>query len=80
MQGILPTYYYKVNEKKNVLIEERLRTLRNWLNLPEDQRPHILALYFPDTDHQGHTFGPDAPESHSWTGKIHRKHITHKNA
>ncbi|HTI94461.1 MAG TPA: ectonucleotide pyrophosphatase/phosphodiesterase [Puia sp.] len=63
MQGMLPTYYYKVNEKKNVLIEDRLQTLRNWLNLPEDQRPHFLALYFPDTDHQGHTFGPDAPET-----------------
>ena len=63
MQGMLPTYYYKVNENKNVLIEERLRVLRNWLSLPEDQRPHFLALYFPDTDHQGHTFGPDAPET-----------------
>jgi len=63
MQGMLPTYYYKVNENKNVLIEQRLRTLRNWLSLPEDQRPHFLALYFPDTDHQGHTFGPDAPET-----------------
>ncbi len=63
MRGMLPTYYYQVNEKKNVLIDERIRTLKNWLSLPEDQRPHFLAFYFPDTDHQGHEFGPDAPET-----------------
>jgi predicted AlkP superfamily pyrophosphatase or phosphodiesterase len=63
MQGMLPTYYYTVNENKNVLIGERLRALRTWLSLPEDQRPHFLAFYFPDTDHQGHTYGPDAPET-----------------
>ena len=63
MQGMLPTYYYKVNLNKDVLITERIRTLKNWLSLPEDQRPHFLAFYFPDTDHQGHTFGPDAPET-----------------
>ncbi|HEY4063992.1 MAG TPA: ectonucleotide pyrophosphatase/phosphodiesterase [Puia sp.] len=63
MKGVLPTYYYKMNENKDVFIEGRTRALKNWLSLPADRRPHFMAFYFPDTDHAGHNFGPDAPET-----------------
>ncbi len=31
-----------------------------WLELPYAIRPHLLTLYFSQTDHSGHNFGPDS--------------------
>ena len=38
---------------------ESTRYLR-WLDLPSDQRPTFLTLYFSDIDSAGHDFGPDS--------------------
>lgn len=61
IQGINPTYYYVYNDK--IAIHNRINTVVNWLKLPEDKRPHLITFYFPQVDHAGHTFGPDAPET-----------------
>jgi len=60
-QGIFPTYYYHYNEKIN--IHDRIAIVKNWLSLPADRRPHLIAMYFPEVDHVGHKKGPDAPET-----------------
>jgi predicted AlkP superfamily pyrophosphatase or phosphodiesterase len=39
----------------------RVAQLLAWLDLPE--RPAFLTLYFDTVDHDGHEFGPDAPET-----------------
>jgi predicted AlkP superfamily pyrophosphatase or phosphodiesterase len=31
--------------------------------LPAAKRPHLITFYFPEVDHAGHEFGPDAPET-----------------
>jgi predicted AlkP superfamily pyrophosphatase or phosphodiesterase len=61
IQGINPTYYYIYNEK--IAIHDRISAVVNWLKLPEDKRPHLITFYFPQVDHAGHMFGPDAPET-----------------
>lgn len=61
IQGINPTYYYVYNE--NIAIHDRISAVVNWLKLPEEKRPHIITFYFPQVDHAGHIFGPDAPET-----------------
>lgn len=61
IQGVLPTYYYAYTEK--VAIDQRIEEVVKWLSLPEEQRPHIITFYFPEVDHAGHTYGPDAPET-----------------
>jgi len=61
IKGVLPTYYYQYNE--DVPFEERVKTVRQWLQLPDDQRPHLITFYLPEVDHAGHSFGPDAPET-----------------
>jgi len=33
-----------------------------WLDLPPDQRPTFLTLYFDAVDHAGHEHGPDTPQ------------------
>ncbi len=63
IKGVLPTYYYNPNPNKDVYVDGRVMALKNWLNQPEDKRPHFISIYFPDTDHAGHDYGPDAPET-----------------
>jgi predicted AlkP superfamily pyrophosphatase or phosphodiesterase len=62
INGVYPTYRYPYNEKIN--INDRIGTVVNWLKLPAERRPHLITFYFPEVDHAGHHFGPDAPETH----------------
>jgi predicted AlkP superfamily pyrophosphatase or phosphodiesterase len=59
IQGIKPTYHYIYNDKTN--IGTRIQAVKNWLMLPEDRRPHMITFYFPDVDHDAHTYGPEDP-------------------
>ena len=59
IQGIRPTYHYIYNEKTS--IGTRIQTVKDWLSLPEDRRPHMITFYFPDVDHDAHTYGPEDP-------------------
>ncbi len=61
IQGVKPTYYYNYNTK--ISIHNRIQGVVNWLNLPPEKRPHFITFYFPEVDHAGHTYGPDAPET-----------------
>ena len=61
IKGIHPTYYYLYNE--STPIEERIETVINWLELPEEKRPHLISFYFPEVDDAGHQYGPDSPET-----------------
>jgi len=42
--------------------EQRVDQVLAWLDLPADQRPGFLTLYFDGVDHAGHLHGPDSPE------------------
>ncbi len=53
-----PTYYYHYHEAFSP--EQKVEKVINWLKLPEKTRPHFITLYFPEVDHAGHTYGPDA--------------------
>ncbi len=59
IQGIKPTYHYIYNEQTT--IGKRIQTVKDWLSLPEERRPHLITLYFPDVDHDAHTYGPEDP-------------------
>jgi predicted AlkP superfamily pyrophosphatase or phosphodiesterase len=61
IQGIFPSYYYKYNEK--IDIDKRIKVVVDWLSLPEESRPHLITFYFPEVDHDGHIYGPDATET-----------------
>lgn len=63
IQGILPTYYYAPNKSKKVSADDWMTGIDTWLNLPEEKRPHLIACHIGDTDHAGHNFGPDSPET-----------------
>jgi len=59
IQNTRPTYYYKYNDKIN--IANRIKAVKDWLSLPEEQRPHMITFYFPEVDHEAHTYGPNHP-------------------
>jgi predicted AlkP superfamily pyrophosphatase or phosphodiesterase len=42
--------------------EKRIDQIVAWLNLPPSERPHFITLYYSNTDHAGHLYGPDSPQ------------------
>lgn len=46
----------------NVTPNQRVDQVLAWLDLPADQRPKFITLYFDEVDHAGHSFGPDSPQ------------------
>jgi predicted AlkP superfamily pyrophosphatase or phosphodiesterase len=47
---------------KTIPSDSRVDRVLGWFDLPADQRPIFLTLYFEAVDHAGHDFGPDSPE------------------
>ena len=61
VQGVRPAYYYLYNE--DISIDDRLKAVKHWLQLPEEQRPHLITFYLPEVDHEGHDHGPESKEA-----------------
>jgi predicted AlkP superfamily pyrophosphatase or phosphodiesterase len=64
--GFRPSYYATWDAKtqstpqaEQARIDDTLALLR----LPDADRPHFIAIYFSEPDHEGHEFGPDARET-----------------
>ena len=53
--------YFHVYEH-NRPYPERITGVVNWFNLPYEERPHFVTLYFDLTDGVGHEFGPESEE------------------
>jgi predicted AlkP superfamily pyrophosphatase or phosphodiesterase len=62
IQGKRPSYYLAPYDD-NYPDQKRVEQVLAWLQLPPEKRPHFITLYYPNTDHAGHTYGPDAPET-----------------
>ncbi|MEM8509298.1 MAG: ectonucleotide pyrophosphatase/phosphodiesterase [Bacteroidota bacterium] len=60
INGMHPKYYYIY--QKQTPYEFRVRRVLEWLALPENERPHMITLYFSLVDTVGHTYGPEAKE------------------
>jgi alkaline phosphatase D len=58
--GIDPTYIRPYDG--TLPNKSRVDQVIQWLQLPDDQRPHFISLYFSDVDSMGHKFGPDSNE------------------
>ncbi|OWM66124.1 hypothetical protein CDL15_Pgr015551 [Punica granatum] len=46
----------------SVPFEERVDTVLSYFDLPAEEMPAFMTLYFEDPDHQGHKVGPDDPQ------------------
>jgi predicted AlkP superfamily pyrophosphatase or phosphodiesterase len=61
IQGKRPSYYLAYDDKFPE--EKRVEQIIAWLRLPPEQRPHFITLYYANTDHAGHLYGPESPET-----------------
>ncbi len=60
VRGVQPTYWKRYQQSDP--FEDRIDTVIYWLNLPIEQRPRLICLYFHEPDGIGHQKGPDSPE------------------
>ena len=58
---VRPTYYYRFNDR--ISLDTRLKAVKDWLTLPEAQRPHLITFYLSWVDHAEHFYGPDSKEA-----------------
>jgi len=65
--GFRPSYYLHFNDGLDD--RRRLDQVVAWLGLPAAERPHFITLYYSNTDHAGHGFGPDSAEERA---AVHR--------
>ncbi len=64
--GFRPSYYarYDANTERTPESQQaRIDDAVALLHLPAADRPHFITIYFSEPDHEGHEFGPDAPET-----------------
>lgn len=64
--GFRPTYYATFDSKTQATPQAeqaRIDDALALLHLPAADRPHFIAIYFSEPDHEGHEFGPDARET-----------------
>jgi alkaline phosphatase D len=64
--GFRPSYYATFDSKtqaKPQAEQARIDDTLALLHLPATDRPHFIAIYFSEPDHEGHEFGPDARET-----------------
>ena len=47
-----------------------MKTVLEWLTLPDDQNPDIVTLYFDEPDHAGHQKGPESELVISYSVKL----------
>lgn len=60
IRGHRPDHYLTFDGK--ISADHRVDQVLAWLDLPADQRPRFLTLYFDQVDHQGHDYSPDSAE------------------
>jgi alkaline phosphatase D len=64
--GYQPTFYSRFDPKTqatDAVQQARIDNALALLKLPAAKRPHFIAIYYSEPDHEGHAFGPDAPET-----------------
>ncbi len=61
IDGIRPTYWYKYDQ--STPFKDRVDTLKYWLSLPDDKRPHLILWYDYQPDYIGHRVGPYGKET-----------------
>jgi alkaline phosphatase D len=64
--GFRPSYYATFDAKTQSTPkaeQARIDDVVAMLRLPAADRPHFIAVYYSEPDHEGHEFGPDARET-----------------
>lgn len=77
--GFRPSYYalFDKTQSSPEAQQARIDDVVALLHLSPADRPHFIAVYLSEPDHEGHLYGPDAPETRAavrkmdaWVGKL----------
>lgn len=71
--GYRPTWYARFDNKTEAtpaLQQARIDDAVALLRRPPAERPHFITIYYSEPDHEGHQFGPDAPETRAAVHKV----------
>ncbi len=71
--GHRPTWYARFDTKteaSEAVQQARTDNAVALLKLPESTRPHFITIYYNEPDHEGHEFGPDAPQTKAAVVKV----------
>lgn len=63
IEGQQPAIWKHYSE--DIPLEQRIDTVLYWLQLPEEERPHFISIYFEQPDKVLHSFGPESEEAAS---------------
>ncbi|MEE3623046.1 ectonucleotide pyrophosphatase/phosphodiesterase [Nitrospirillum sp. BR 11752] len=70
IQGVRPDHWLPFDAK--MAPDQRVDTVLGWLDLPGDQRPAFLTLYFDQVDHAEHEAGPASPAADAAAAQVDR--------
>jgi predicted AlkP superfamily pyrophosphatase or phosphodiesterase len=68
IEGSRPTYSAKTGD--SLSDQKRIDQGIAWLQLPDAQRPHFIALYLAAVDQSGREYGPDSPQTAAAVTKV----------
>ncbi len=71
--GFRPAWYAQFDDKAQAAPEVQQARIDNavaLLSLPPVDLPHLIPIYYSEPDHEGHQFGPDAPETRAAIHKM----------
>jgi len=71
--GHRPTWYARFDSKTeatDAVQQARIDDAAALLKLDDAHRPHFLTIYYSEPDHEGHEYGPDAPETKAAVAKM----------
>jgi predicted AlkP superfamily pyrophosphatase or phosphodiesterase len=66
--GIRPSWWKKFDAAE--LRAPKVHEVLDLLALPADSAPRLITQYFPEVDHAGHSFGPDAPQTYEAIAQV----------
>jgi predicted AlkP superfamily pyrophosphatase or phosphodiesterase len=73
--GHRPTWYAVFDNKRQAtddVEQARIDDAVALLKMPEAERPHFITIYYSEPDHEGHEYGPDAPQTKAAVVKMDR--------
>ena len=73
--GHRPSWYAVFDNKTQATDEveqARIDDAIALLKMPEAERPHFITIYYSEPDHEGHEYGPDAPQTRAAVQKMDR--------
>lgn len=71
--GFRPSWYAQFDNQTQatpVVQQARIDDAVGLLKLAAEVRPHFIAIYYSEPDHEGHQFGPDAQETRAAEKKV----------